>query len=147
MELIITMAILSIISGSLLGNFISSQKKGRDAQRKSDLKQIQNALEAYYNDHGEYPDSASFNNTFGGEFHDENETSTVYMIKVPQDPKSNWNYFYSQELDGQGYYLYADLENNDDPERLGEFVDITCGASNLCDFGVSSPNLLLENEE
>ncbi|MGB9706948.1 MAG: type IV pilin protein, partial [Microgenomates group bacterium] len=54
-ELLVAVAILGILATVGLGSFQSSQMKGRDARRKSDLSQIQKALEMYYNDKGAYP--------------------------------------------------------------------------------------------
>lgn len=55
--------------------------KARDAQRQQDFKQINNALDAYYNDKNCYPSSL----VFGQEWKD-SATGVVYMKKVPQDP-------------------------------------------------------------
>jgi len=55
MELLIVIAILGLLATIGLGSFRTSQMKGRDAQRKSDLSQIQKALEMYYNDYSGYP--------------------------------------------------------------------------------------------
>ena len=56
-ELLVVMAILGILTVVTLGNFQTSQIKARDAQRKHDLKEITNALEAYFSDHSQYPDA------------------------------------------------------------------------------------------
>ena len=49
-ELLIVMAIISILATLIVGGFRSSQMRGRDGARKSDLKQISNALELFYSD-------------------------------------------------------------------------------------------------
>ncbi|MFH1970889.1 MAG: prepilin-type N-terminal cleavage/methylation domain-containing protein, partial [Patescibacteria group bacterium] len=54
-ELLVVMGILGILVSLVAGNFRSSQIRGRDAQRKSDLKQIATALELFYGDYGYYP--------------------------------------------------------------------------------------------
>jgi prepilin-type N-terminal cleavage/methylation domain-containing protein len=142
-ELIVVMAILAIITGGLLGNFVNSQKKGRDARRRSDLKQVQNALEAYANDHnGLYPETTDAtdavgpgrirscperianpnmfcrwgNDTLGT---DERrifrmENGAIYMQRLPGDPVDNADYWYERSTDGLGYRLYALIENTDD---------------------------------
>src|SRR5688572_14157463 len=58
-ELLVVIAILGVLATIALAAFRSSQGRGRDAQRKSDLKQISSALELYYSDYGKYPDSIS----------------------------------------------------------------------------------------
>jgi hypothetical protein len=54
-------------------------EKARDAQRIQNLKQINNALDSYYNDNNCYPLSLSFGSPW-------EVGSAVYMKKVPQDP-------------------------------------------------------------
>ena len=109
-ELLVVIVILGILATVGLGSFQSSQMKGRDAQRKSDLSQIQKALEMYYNDKGAYPTSIP---SAGNEWRDTTVTGgTLYMKTVPGDPKGG-NYCY--ESDGTYYKLYAKLENMQDP--------------------------------
>ena len=45
-ELLVVITIIGILAGIGLNSFQSSQKKSRDATRKSDLRQISHALEA-----------------------------------------------------------------------------------------------------
>lgn len=147
------MAILAILATVSLANFRTSQMKGRDAQRKSDLRQIANAIEAYTNDHGGYPtasggkikacgcklaaqaDACDWDTDTGSrELCDEN--NTVYMSKVPGDPLGSQSYCYYSE--GILFRIYAILENIKDPEILPADASKSCGAS--YNFGISSPN-------
>ena len=153
-ELLVVMAILGILAVVSLANFRTSQMKGRDAQRKSDLRQIANALEAYMSDHGGYPTASNGQIKACGcksavqadacdwdqdevpnlrEFCDEN--NTVYMSKVPGDPTGDPAYCYWS--DGNSFKLYAKLENKNDPEAK---LDVTCGGTPKYNFGISSPN-------
>jgi prepilin-type N-terminal cleavage/methylation domain-containing protein len=50
-ELLVVIAIIGTLVTIALVSFRSSQAKGRDAQRKSDLKQVSSALELYYSDY------------------------------------------------------------------------------------------------
>ncbi len=154
-ELLIVMAVIGILVTISIGSFRSSQLKARDAQRKSDLTQIGHALEAYFNDKGQYPDnSAAFKIDgcedlgagpttceWGEKWDDEHDT--VYMIELPADPgTAGLNYYYLSN--GSAYQLYARLENDqdgaipildDDPANYG----ISCGELN-CNYGVASSN-------
>ena len=47
-ELMVVMTIIAILAAIGIGNYSRTLKRGRDAKRRSDLKQIQNALEQYY---------------------------------------------------------------------------------------------------
>jgi general secretion pathway protein G len=136
-ELIVVIAILGLLSTIGLVSFRTAQIKGRDAQRKSDLTQIQKALEIYYNDYGyyptdDYPGSGSFTDTKG----------TLYIKEIPEDPRFG-TYPYSS--DGTFYILYARLENNQDPcfeSGLCKDYGLTCGDEN-CNYAVASPNQIL----
>jgi len=159
-ELLVVMAILGILAVVSLANFRTSQMKGRDAQRKSDLRQIANALEAYMSDHGGYPaassgkikacgcksavqaDACDWDIDSGSrELCDEN--NTVYMSKVPGDPLGSQSYCYYSE--GNLYRLYAKLENDKDAECLEKDQNGRCLLNRTCagatyNFGISSPN-------
>ncbi len=110
MEILIVMVIIGILATLGFGSFMSSQQKGRDARRKSDLSQVSRALEAYYNDKGSYPLSTGDGKIIGcgpatlkaecdwGDAFSEPVTGyndTVYMVQLPTDPRSpSQNYFY-----------------------------------------------------
>lgn len=161
-ELLVVIAILGILATIGLVTFSSSQMRGRDAQRKSDLKQVSSALEIYYNDYGAYP-SASNGDVLGcptttasactwgiDQFKDAN---TVYLKTMPEDPSSNLSYYYrTVAVEGhqnQGYQLYAKLENSQDTNACigndcGVHVDlppeVTCGSTG-CNFAITSSNV------
>jgi len=54
-ELLIVIAIIVILVGLGTASIRKARIRARDAQRKSDLRTIQSALEVYYNAHGHYP--------------------------------------------------------------------------------------------
>ncbi len=160
-ELLVVMAILGILAVVSLANFRTSQMKGRDAQRKSDLRQIANALEAYMSDHGGYPSAGTGADagkikacgclsaiqadacdwtidTGSRELCDEN--NTIYMSKVPGDPVASPNYCYKSG--GSWFQIYAKLENKNDSEAK---LDVTCGGTPKYNFGISSPNVKPED--
>lgn len=151
-EILIVMVIIGIVATIGFGSFASSQMKGRDASRKSDLTQIARALETYYNDYGQYPlDSvgaiagcgAGVACEWGEPFVD--DKNTVYMIKIPHDPKSDRYYRYASS-DGTSYQIYASLENRLDTSIVdfgtepGQFDGLNCGAADFCNYGIASPN-------
>jgi general secretion pathway protein G len=144
-ELLVVMAILGILATVSLANFRTSQQKARDAQRKADLRQIANALEAYMNDHGGYPTEESGKIKACGcgtlacgwgadprEFCDSN--NTVYMKEIPDDPAGSPHYCYKSG--GSWFQLYAKLENANDPEAK---LSVSCSGTTY-NFGISSPN-------
>ena len=54
-ELLITISIMGLLAAIIMPNLSTAQQKARNAQRMSDLKEIQIALEAYYAENGVYP--------------------------------------------------------------------------------------------
>lgn len=160
-ELLVVMAILGVLVTLVVGGFRTAQMRGRDSKRKSDLKEIANALEVFYSDHGKYPDvsggriqACPYDPSEGSddcgwgvkEFTDD---KTVYFRIMPKDPVSSQNYVYrARDIvdipDLQGYQLFARLENPEDQNCLGgdcanSPVTYSCGAY-TCNFAVTSSN-------
>lgn len=151
-ELITSVAVLAIIatiSIVALDPFTQFQK-ANDARIKSDLSQIEKSLEQYYEDNGKYPDTtASYKIDSVGAEIDWGTAWQPYMNILPKDPRSNRTYVYYTP-DGQSYYLYANLNREDDAalcnlgsvcDSLSQFgiAENSCGA--VCNFGVSSQNV------
>lgn len=151
-ELLIVISIISVLVSIVAVSFRSSQAKGRDTERKNDLKQIANALELYYSDYGKYPD-ASGGQIVGcngaacpwgsGTFTD---GKTVYFKTLPQDPSTGFSFFYRtpDSPTNQKFQIFARLENTQDQNCLGGNcasppVTYLCG-SNPCNFAITSPN-------
>jgi len=58
-ELLVVITIIVILSGVGMVIFTRVQKKGRDAQRRADLRKLQEAVEQYYADNSRYPSTCS----------------------------------------------------------------------------------------
>ena len=56
-ELLVVIAIIGILTTFLVANFVGVKSRARDGQRKSDLRNIQAALEIYRSDKSVYPSS------------------------------------------------------------------------------------------
>ena len=54
MELLVVISIISLLSSVVFASVNSARAKARDAKRRSDLRQIQTALEFYYDKYGTY---------------------------------------------------------------------------------------------
>ena len=128
-ELLIAVAIIGILTTLLMANFIAVRQRARDAQRKSDLRQIQAALELYRSDQGLYPAiygvplSSAANCDGYTSLKSPDCSSTTYMKKVPTDPSgsSYYNggvYFFASYTAGVSYDLLACLENKNDPQGV-----------------------------
>ena len=139
-ELIVVIAILGILATIGLTSFQTSQMKSRDAKRKSDLEQVQRALEAYMNDYGNYPaaNAGEINRfSWGGEMKDAKDT--LYMKELPKDSRGDPEYCYltAAAAPYTYYKLYAKLENSQDPKAT---LDVTCNGVTHYNYGVSSSN-------
>ncbi len=80
-ELLVTLFIIAIIVSLSVIVYDVAWSKSRNSKRVSDIIRIQNALEKYHQQQGQYPDSL----TFGENLTD--QSGNVYMIDVPQNPK------------------------------------------------------------
>lgn len=153
-EILIAMAIMGILASVGFGSYIRSLKKGRDAQRKSDLNQVQSALEAYMSDFQVYPGCNSEGKILGcgdgdtvcewGDSFVRNvgDTTKTYMSRLPDDPVSGASYVYVSN--GDQYQLFSVLENGQDPDYVDSYT-IECGEE-ACKYGVPSPNNNMSTE-
>ena len=115
-ELLIVISIIGILSSLLMVNFIGVRQRGRDAQRKSNIRQIQAALELYRTDQSNYPPTSDFNNCGpGSSLTDDNKPpNATYLQTIPCDPLSGQPYQYNSPPGSATYILVACLENIND---------------------------------
>lgn len=121
-ELLVVISIIGILATLMIANLNSARSRARDAERKSDIKNISTALRLYYNDYNLYPTTNYL--VFGSAFTNANGTTT-YMATVPNDPTPGQTYFYNQTNSGDGFKLWACLENSSDPQGTATG---TCGS-------------------
>jgi len=96
-ELLVVIAIIGLLSTLSIIAFNQARARARDARRLADVKQIQTALEMYYNDMGCYPPALSVS---GGSLA---TGSTVYMDIIPKPPTPADN----QACAGTTFYTYV----------------------------------------
>ena len=61
-ELLVVIAIIGLLSSIVFASLNTVRAKGRDARRVSDMKQVQIALEFYYDRYGYYPPAPNWGN-------------------------------------------------------------------------------------
>jgi type II secretion system protein G len=97
-ELLVVISIIGILASIVISSLDSSRKKGRDARRLSDIKQIQLALEVYYDQNSSFPsqiaNSLTCNTSYGASCAT-NLTGPGYIPVVPRDPSDNHDYDYA----------------------------------------------------
>jgi prepilin-type N-terminal cleavage/methylation domain-containing protein len=133
-ELLVVIAIIGILSSVVLASLNSAREKGRDARRLADIKQLQLALELYYDANGSYPATVS--------------TSTLvannYIAALPSDPSTGAAYLYAGLGSGAtctSYHLGATLEQ-DDHNALDGDNDAAAGTActgSAADFAGTDP--------
>jgi type II secretion system protein G len=123
-ELLVVISIIGILATLVAANLNSARSRARDAERKSDLKNISTALRLYYNDKATYPTTFSFGAQFAS-------GGTTYMEVVPEDPLSpDQHYQYTLIPGGDGFTLRACLENGSDSQGVA-VSGITCPGTKM----------------
>lgn len=153
-ELVVVFGIIGLLSAAIIAALdpLSQFQKGTDSRRKSDLSQIQRALETYYQDNGQYPQTSNSPYYCMGHFSGSwtwycgGSSWTPYMNIVPDDPISSQRYAYIAVNNRQGYRLYARLERGSkDPQacsgvKCPNAPDNACGGVQ-CNYGIASSDL------
>jgi len=138
-ELLIVIALIGVMATIAILGLSGQTEKARDAKRKGDLEEVQNALLLYYNHFNHFPtnDASTFEIegcgtgstacAWGGPF---TANSNVYMTTLPSDPLCEGagcttQYRYVQNTN-DSYTLTACLEFAQDPNCIGT---VWCGCS------------------
>lgn len=117
-ELLVVIAIIGLLSSVVLASLNSARQKGRDARRIADIKQLQTALELYYDQNGTYPIATA--NTVATNL---SGLAPTYIPVLPADTNTATPYAYESltsagaACNGAGvtcpsYMLRATLETN-----------------------------------
>nr|MBI5456080.1 prepilin-type N-terminal cleavage/methylation domain-containing protein [Candidatus Levybacteria bacterium] len=133
-ELLIVVAIIGVLATLLMANFIGVRQRARDVQRKSDLRQIQSALEIYRSDQGIYPLTGGFPACGSPLAYGTAPNQVTYMTKIPCDPLGG-SYTYTS-ASGVSYTLYTCLENLNDSQK--DTTD-SCSSAFTVSFTVRNP--------
>lgn len=148
-EMLIVIAIISILSSVILVGLGPARTASRDTRRIADLREVQNALEIFYNRCTHYPASptpappppqscpagpkgpvtiawSDLQSVLTG--------SNLGVDNVPNDPTAGSDYFYG--TNGSGYILGAALEdpNNNalQSSPKGIIYGVDCGSPVYC---------------
>jgi general secretion pathway protein G len=135
-ELLIVLAIIGVLTSFLLANLIGAKAHARDAQRKSDMRQLQSAFEFYRQDQSQYPANGSIS-ICGGTLQGPTG-GTLYMQKIPCDPLTNGAYTYTQTGGGTGYTLIVCLENVNDSQK-DKVNSAPCNGSSNWSYTLTNP--------
>lgn len=107
-ELLVVIAIIGILSSVVLASLNSAREKSRDARRVGDIKQLQLALELYFDSNQSYPDVLT----------DLSPPTSNFIAVDPKDPVGGAFYFYnSYTTDARPPVL---VDNCDNVEELAD---------------------------
>ena len=116
-ELMVVVAVIGILSALFMGTYPATQRRTRDAERRSDIKQYQTAMEAFANrNNGNYP-------TVSGVIGPSVLCNTLGVPDCPNDAQNS----YSVISNATAYSLWATLEQP--PSPVTYFVVCSNGRS------------------
>jgi type II secretion system protein G len=113
-ELLVVIAIIGLLASIVLVSLNSVRAKARDTKRVGDLRQLQTALEMYYDTNGAYPiKTTAINSSSGTTWFSE---LAIFMAARPIDPTNSatgsYYYYYKSDATGANYELDARMETN-----------------------------------
>ena len=155
-ELLVVISIIGVLSSVVFASLGNTKIKARDAERKSDLKQIATALELYYADHGTYRISGYggsgglgvgwFNYSNGTSYPasiaqglvDNGLTGSIIIDPSGRTTAPNAYMIYATTVNGEWRYtLWANLEN---PSADDLATQSSCILSNYDNYSLSYPS-------
>jgi len=99
LELLVVIAIIGILSSVVLASLNNARVRARDTNRITDVKQIQLALELYFDSNSSaYPTALT-------------DLVPLYISVEPRDPSTGDSYFYAYSSTGSDYHLGALMED------------------------------------
>jgi prepilin-type N-terminal cleavage/methylation domain-containing protein len=96
LELIVVLAVISLLSSIVLASLGGARASARDSQRLQDMRQIERALEMFYTDHGHYPRNVPDcgDDAHIGQGNAIDDKLDDYMQSVPEDPRHDGSTYY-----------------------------------------------------
>ena len=150
-ELLVVISIISLLSSVVLTSVNTARAKARDARRKEDLRQLELAIQLYYDTTGTFPPSVTTvadnmrSNTEDGvnwpvAFRDE---LAPYLHSLPLDPTHPQQFYGAERMDERApdpkcngqFVIWMYLENSSDPD-WGKY---SCGWGALHYFRLLGP--------
>lgn len=142
-ELLVVISVIGILATLIIANFNAARARARDAQRKSDLREIKAGLMMYHNDFEKFPNNSGSkiagcgtSGTSACDWGEKWEASIVYMKILPDDPLApSASYSYEYNATDDDFYLWVTLENKGDGDiqkthdrcaNKGDYTYVVC---------------------
>lgn len=123
-ELLTAVAIIAVLTAVVTANFRQARMKSRDAKRIADIKNIQLALQSFFDRCRSYPETLNIADTAGDTCPD-GVTLGSFITRIPIPPAGslhpNYNYARYSEAGYPGpikYHIGAELEDVGNPYLL-----------------------------
>lgn len=129
-EILVALAVLGILAGIAVVSLPNISKRARDAQRLTDLRQLQTVLEREITTVNTYPTSTG---DFEIKDHSWGSLWSEYDYRLPRDPLPKQKYIYVS--DGLTYQLYAKFE--DLPVKSSFACPAPCGPDGAYNAGIA----------
>ncbi len=120
-ELMVSVAIIAMLTAIAMVSFSGANKKARDGRRKSDLEKMRISLEMYRQEAGHYPENIA-------------DIVPNYLQEMPVGPKKD-TYFYLRSV-GSSFVYTIDAKMEDLGATNGVYTDDCTG---ICNYRVNSP--------
>lgn len=143
-ELLVVIAIIGVLASIVLASLNNARKKSRDARRITDIKQIQLALELYFDGQSnKYPQANTTCNATTNAYGLEALATNNYIPQVPRDPLSTSVCYKYATKTAEGaspitYHLGATLEDPANQALNGD-KDLDSSASYTNGFNGADP--------
>lgn len=134
-ELLVVIAIIGILASIVLVSLNNARSKARDVKRVADIRQLQLALEGFYDDTQTYPGGDGAATTCSGIAATLTALVPNYIAALPLDPGAGqlaYAYDAAATTPGQDYVLRADLEDAAHSALSGD-IDGLAAANFGCD--------------
>lgn len=123
LEILVVVSIIGILVVLGTAAYSTTQKKGRDARRKADIKALQNGLEQYHAKNNLYPTSTA-----------QASDLTIFPAGVPVDPKNTGENVYTLNFSTDAFCVCALLESS-----TGNASGLpTIGNETTCSYGTGN---------
>lgn len=126
-EILIIIVVIGVLSFITYSQFLLAGAKSRDLQRRSDLHEFSKVIKLYWADYGYLPSEGLINSNWGKSFVD---AGYVYTKSIPKENYGVKEYCYKIGDDGVSFKLFAEFENERDPDckKDGQL----CGGVKYC---------------
>jgi general secretion pathway protein G len=141
-ELLVVIVVIGILASIVIVAYNGVQSKARDNIRKQDLQTISKAVELFYADNGRYPMYGGWCTQMSNPSYSASFQAAIekYLPSVPKDPlyKETYQDYFYQNINGQSYRLFAELEESDVAEDGIGGCARTSGINNEYDYRIPS---------